>query len=105
MRLGTGLRVAVAGAAALAGCVIAGVSPASAGGQGSFTTTTHFTSPDQWGTPLGTPTSATNCTGPIGNAFINDFVNFNLTGNGISHLTVNKAGDGWFTSTFEGTGT
>jgi hypothetical protein len=81
-----------------------GVSTAGAG-QGSFTQTSHFQSLQQWGTPLGPATNATNCSGPIGDVYLNDFALFDLTGNGVQHVTVNKAGDSWFTTTFTGRGT
>lgn len=67
--------------------------------------TQHFSTLQSWGTPSGSPTNATNCTGPVGNAFINDFVDLDFTGNGVQHVNVNGAGDSWFTTTFTGTGT
>ena len=67
--------------------------------------TQHFSSVQSWGTPTGTPTNNTNCTGAVGSAFANDFVLLDLTGNGVQHQTVNGAGDAWFTTTFTGTGT
>jgi hypothetical protein len=66
-------------------------------------TTSHFSVVQQWGSPT-TPTSQNKCTGPIGNALLNDYVYINDTGNGIQHQTINGAGDGWFTTTFTGTG-
>ena len=65
----------------------------------------HFSTVQQWGTPAGSATNNTNCTGAMANAFINDFVLLNLSGNGVQHVTVNGAGDSWFTTTFTGTGT
>lgn len=73
---------------------------ASAGGNGSFTQTFHLHGTDvqQIGvlgiTPP--PDLPSNCPVSLPLAFIP------TTGNAIQHLTVNGAGDGWFTTTFEG---
>lgn len=76
----------------------------SAGADPGSSSTGHFNIVQQWGTPIGTPTNNSNCTGPIGDAVTNDYVFIDDTGNGIQHQTSNKAGDFWFTSTFTGTG-
>jgi hypothetical protein len=68
------------------------------------TMTSHFSVVQQWGTPTGAPTNQSNCTGPVGNALVNDYVFIDDTGNGVQHQTVNGAGDAWFTTTFTGTG-
>lgn len=36
---------------------------------------------------------------------LNDFTDINATGNGITHQTINGAGDVWFTQTFTGNAT
>ncbi len=57
--------------------------------------TAHFTDDNEFGTPL--PPGA-RCP-----AFLSeDFVHIVGTGNGVEHITINKAQDGWFTSTFTG---
>lgn len=93
---------AVSAAAAVL-CITVVAIPANAAP--AMTQTRHFSTTQSWGTPGGNPTNTTNCTGPMANAFINDFVYLNLTGNGVQHMTVNGAGDSWFTTTFTGTGT
>jgi len=73
---------------------------ASAGGNGSFTQTQnlHGTDVQQIGvlgiTPP--PDLTSNCPVSLPLAFIP------TTGNAVQHLTVNGAGDGWFTTTFAG---
>jgi len=73
---------------------------ASAGGNGSFTQTMHLhrTAVQQIGVLGITPPPDLPSTCPVSPplAFIP------TTGNAIQHLTVNGAGDGWFTTTFEG---
>jgi hypothetical protein len=88
--------VALGLAVPLSSATLAVASPATS-------TTSHFSVVQQWGSPT-TPTSQSNCTGPIGNALINDYVFIDDTGNGVQHQTVNGAGDAWFTTTFTGTG-
>jgi len=62
--------------------------------------TAHFSSVSEQLTPL-TPSGATNCS-----AFVTtDFASLVATGNGIEQSIIYNAGDGWFTSTFTGTGT
>ena len=61
--------------------------------------TAHFSTIDSVGTPLQTAEPA--CPPQVST----DFVTMVGTGNGIEHSIVNKAGDGWFTSTFSGTAT
>ena len=68
---------------------------------GPCTETAHFTSEQQYVTPLTPPTSPTNCPSWV----IADIPALNFTGNGVEHITVNAAQDGWNTSTFNGTGT
>jgi hypothetical protein len=63
--------------------------------------TFHFSTLQQWGTPLGPTTSPSNCPAAI----LNDFVWIDMTGNGVSHDTTNGAGDFWATTTFTGNGT
>jgi hypothetical protein len=52
-------------------------------------------------TPAPPATSPTNCPAYL----FNDIAFLNFTGNGVEHVTVNKAQDAWFTSTFNGAGT
>jgi hypothetical protein len=47
------------------------------------------------------PTRASNCPAFV----LTDFGALQATGNGVEHSIVNKAGDGWFTTTFTGTAT
>jgi hypothetical protein len=63
--------------------------------------TAHFSTPSGTSAPeVGTPSpQATGCP-----AFVAvDAPVIQGTGNGIEHAIINKAGDGWFTSTFTGT--
>lgn len=63
--------------------------PAAAGD--TFTQTTNLQNVTVHGfVPIG-------CGGPV--------LTYTATGNEVQHLTVNGAGDAWFTTTFEGTGT
>lgn len=64
-------------------------------------TTQHYSTLQQWGTPLGPTTSPSNCPASV----LNDFVWINATGNGVMHQTTNGAGDFWATSTFTGQAT
>ena len=95
-RVGSSLGVAILLSAALA---------STAGAAGSFTQTLHSNSLQMWGSPFTPVTSSSGCSGPVGSAFTNDFAFLDLTGNGVQHVTVNGAGDSWFTSTFTGSGT
>jgi hypothetical protein len=64
--------------------------------------TFHYNSlVDQLGTPTGPTTNLSTCPAPV----LNDFTDVNATGNGVSHQTVNGAGDFWATSTFTGNAT
>jgi hypothetical protein len=56
---------------------------------------------EQLGAPTGPTTNVSNCPAPV----VNDFTDINATGNGVTHFTVNGAGDFWFTSTFTGDAT
>ena len=70
------------------------------GGGAPCNQTAHFSSVSEQLTPL-TPSGATNCS-----AFVTtDFASLVATGNGIEQSIIDNAGDGWFTSTFTGTGT
>ena len=99
--------VALTAAAALA----IGASPASADNAppqacgstqpGPCTETDHFTSEAAWETPIGVTTNPTTCPSWV----IQDYVLLDMSGNGVEHVTVNKAQDFWFTTTFTGTGT
>jgi hypothetical protein len=60
--------------------------------------TAHFTDINNVGTPL---KPAAGCPDVLSV----DFVSMVGTGNGVEHLTINKAQDAWFTSTFTGTAT
>lgn len=60
-------------------------------GAGPCTETDHFTELAFLGRPL-------DCQGYFGG-----WVMISVTGNGVEHITVNKAQDFWFTTTFEGT--
>ncbi len=62
---------------------------------GPCTETAHFTQVNDTGTPL-PPTAG--CPDFVST----DFVSMVGTGNGVEHITVNKAQDAWFTSTFTG---
>jgi hypothetical protein len=62
--------------------------------------TAHFSSINEQLTPS-TAAAGSNCP-----SFVKtDFASLTATGNGVEHSIVNKAGDGWFTSTFTGTAT
>ncbi len=64
--------------------------------------TFHFNSlVDQLGTPTGPTSNVSDCPAPV----LNDFTDINATGNGVTHQTVNGAGDFWFTQTFTGNAT
>jgi hypothetical protein len=65
---------------------------------GPCSETAHFTDINNVGTPL-PPTPGCPAVTSV------DFVSMVGTGNGVEHTTVNKAQDGWFTSTFTGTAT
>jgi hypothetical protein len=60
--------------------------------------TAHFSDLTDVLTPP-SPTRPTNCPAFV----LTDFASVVGSGNGIEHSIVNKAGDGWFTSTFTGT--
>jgi len=62
---------------------------------GPCSQTAHFTNDDEFGSPL--PPSP-GCPAVVSN----DFVHIVGTGNGVEHINVNKAQDGWFTFTFSG---
>jgi hypothetical protein len=62
--------------------------------------TAHFSSMSEELTPLA-PTGESGCPAFV----LNDYGDLEASGNGIEHAIVNKAGDGWFTSTFTGTAT
>jgi len=68
---------------------------------GPCSETDHFTSQNAWETPIGATTNATNCPSWV----TDDYVLLAMDGNGVEHVTVNKAQDFWFTTTFTGTGT
>ena len=68
---------------------------------GPCTETDHFTNEAALQTPLGEATNATTCPSWL----VQDYVLLDMSGNGIEHVTVNKAQDFWFTTTFTGTGT
>lgn len=68
---------------------------------GPCTETDHFTSQDQWEQPLGATSNATNCPSWL----TDDYVLLAMEGNGVEHVTINKAQDFWFTTTFTGEGT
>jgi len=57
--------------------------------------TAHFTTDDEFGSPL---PPGSNCPAVVSN----DFVHIVGEGNGIEHVNVNNAQDGWFTTTFTG---
>ncbi len=63
---------------------------------GPCSETAHFSDLNNVGTPL-PPTPGCPTLTSV------DFVSMVGTGNGVEHTTVNKAQDGWFTSTFTGT--
>jgi hypothetical protein len=65
---------------------------------GPCSETAHFSDLNNVGTPL-PPTAG------CPDALAVDFVLMVGTGNGVEHVTINKAQDGWFTSTFTGTAT
>src|SRR4249919_3171123 len=62
--------------------------------------TAHFSSTSEQLTPLA-PTKESGCPAFV----LNDYGDLEASGNGVEHSTVNKAGDGWFTTTFTGTAT
>jgi hypothetical protein len=98
-------------ATAAAGALVLGTGPAFADNApqpscgvtqpGPCSETDHFTNESGLQTPLGGTTSGTNCPSWV----IDDFVLLAMSGNGVQHITVNKAQDSWFTSTFTGDGT
>jgi hypothetical protein len=101
--------LAVALFTALAACSVALAAPAPSSGLGFtcgvtvFTQcnqTAHFSSMSEELTPLA-PTRESGCPAFV----LNDYGDLEASGNGIEHSTVNKAGDGWFTSTFTGAAT
>ena len=67
---------------------------------GPCSETAHFTSSQGFSTP---PPAAggTNCPAYL----LSDISFMDFAGHGVEHITVNKAQDAWFTSTFTGTGT
>lgn len=97
-------------AAAAASTLVLGTAPANADTAppqacgttqpGPCTETDHFTDEAGLQTPL-QPTTSTNCPSWI----TDDFVLLNMSGNGVEHVTINKAQDFWFTTTFTGDGT
>ncbi len=97
-RGGVSRTLAVATAAALA-LVASSVGAALAAPATS--STQHFSTMVQWGTPLGPTTSASDCPADV----LSDFVLIDATGNGVFHQTTNGAGDFWGTSTFTGQAT
>jgi hypothetical protein len=68
---------------------------------GPCTETDHFTQQLGFVTPIGQPTKPSACPDWV----LNDFPFLDFTGNGIEHVTLNKAQDFWATSTFTGKGT
>jgi len=68
---------------------------------GQCSETDHFTNENAYETPIGATTNATNCPSYVAE----DYVLLAMSGNGIEHVTVNKAQDFWFTTTFTGSGT
>lgn len=104
-----GLTALAAVAATVALCVGAGPAtadnaPAQSCGTtqpGPCTETDHFTNQNGWQTPLNSASKATNCPSWV----TDDYVLLTMGGNGVEHVTVNKAQDFWFTTTFTGTGT
>lgn len=62
--------------------------------------TAHFSSMGEQLTPLA-PTGESGCPAFV----LNDYGDLEASGNGVEHSTVNRAGDGWFTTTFTGTAT
>ena len=101
------LVLAVALLAGLAACSVALAAPVSPSdftcGVTVFTPcnqTAHFSSTSEQLTPLA-PTSESGCPAFV----LNDYGDLEASGNGVEHSIVNKAGDGWFTTTFTGTAT
>lgn len=66
---------------------------------GPCSETDHFTNQSGFQSPIGA--TSTSCPSYV----TNDFVLLATTGNGVEHVTLNKAQDFWFTTTFTGTGT
>ena len=93
----------VLGLAAGTTAVLGMVSVAPAAAAPGQTMTTHYnTVTDSWGSPPQPPpvTNNSNCPAYI----LNDFTDFNGTGNGVNHQNFNNNGF-WGTNTFTGTGT
>jgi hypothetical protein len=65
---------------------------------GPCTQTAHFSNDDEFGSPL---PPAPGCPDVVSS----DYVHIVGTGNGVEHVTVNKAQDAWLTSTFTGNAT
>ena len=95
----SGSRTLGVGLLAALGLILSG--PGSVLAAPATSMTVHFSTMQQWGTPLGPTTRATNCPAAV----LNDYVWIDATGNGISHQTTNGAGDFWSTSTFTGQAT
>lgn len=96
------MRKRVLPAVLAAGILAVGALAASASAAPGQSQTFHFNSlVDQLGTPTGQTSNLSNCPGAV----LNDFTDINATGNGITHQTINGAGDVWFTSTFTGNAT
>jgi len=64
---------------------------------GPCSQTAHYTDQDEWLTPPDTSLPA-DCPSVIAT----EAAHVTGTGQGVEHITVNKAQDGWFTSTFSG---
>jgi hypothetical protein len=68
---------------------------------GPCTETDHFTQQLGFVTPIGQPSKPSNCPAYV----LNDFPFLDFTGNGVEHVTLNKAQDFWATNTYTGKGT
>jgi hypothetical protein len=68
---------------------------------GPCSETAHFSNENGLQTPLSGATNQTNCPSWV----TDDYVLLAMSGNGVEHVTVNKAQDFWFTTTFTGDGT
>jgi plastocyanin len=98
MRINMSKRVLGAGSAAVLAVSLVMAVPASAAPATSVTT--HFSTLVGWNTAINPVNPGTCPTWAV-----NDNVLFDMTGNGVQHVTYNAAGDSWFTTTFSGTGT
>lgn len=92
----------VSGSIAFAGSAHADTAPVLACGstvQVSCSDTAHYTDLDTWQTPLGS--TVAGCPSYLAG----DYALMQATGDGVEHISINKAGGFWTNNTFTGSGT